>query len=337
MAKSLHIDVVQDFNCPWCEVARNRINAALAQIDKSVPLQIIWHPYILIDLPEGGMPRDQYMVKRFGENALFNYAKMADEVAQEGINIKNVCPQMACTIDAHRIVELSLTLGHEKHDKLHEMLVKGYYQEQLDLNNRENLIKAGKSVGLDEAQIRAMFENKEGREKFVQQTNIQAKLNGIDEIPNITINGKYNFRGAASPKELLDAIHKILKGKLTIYLHIGPAKGQTVFHIAYESDSSANHETSQKQGSGHEYMNDLNSVTRWRVSLLSDEERLKVLQDAKLNDPTFDERNADFVTKMKVLMKHIVDQDFKYAEQPPSEASIRKKRKNTSSKIGIVI
>ncbi|KAA6382139.1 MAG: hypothetical protein EZS28_022332 [Streblomastix strix] len=31
---------------------------------------------------------------------------------------------------------------------------------------------------------------------------------------------------------------------------------------------------------------------------------------------------------MKVLMMHIVDQDFKYADQLPSEASIHKKRKN---------
>ncbi|KAA6401764.1 MAG: hypothetical protein EZS28_002706 [Streblomastix strix] len=38
---------------------------------------------------------------------------------------------------------------------------------------------------------------------------------------------------------------------------------------------------------------------------------------------------------MIVLVKHIVDQDFKYAEQQPQEASSRKKRKNTSSKTGI--
>jgi hypothetical protein len=84
-------------------------------------------------------------------------------------------------------------------------------------------------------------------------------------------------------------------------------------------------------------MNDLNSVTRWRVSLLSDEERLKVLQAAKFDDLTFDERNADFDTKMRVLMKHIVDQDFKYADQPPSEASIRKIKKYTIGKIGIAM
>ncbi|KAA6396403.1 MAG: hypothetical protein EZS28_008070 [Streblomastix strix] len=117
----------------------------------------------------------------------------------------------------------------------------------------------------------------------------------------------------------------------------GQLRARPFFIKCMISDSSANHETSQKQGSGHDYMNDLNSVTRWRVSLLSDEERLKVLQAAKFDDLTFDERNADFDTKMRVLMKHIVDQDFKQADQPLSEASIRKKRKNKSSKIGIAM
>ncbi|KAA6382298.1 MAG: putative DSBA oxidoreductase [Streblomastix strix] len=211
MVKTIKIDVVSDFNCPWCEVGRNRINAALAQIDKSVDVQIIWHPFLLCDVPQGGMPASQYMMERFGKDISSHQQKMADDVAKEGINIRDRSPQMACTIDAHRLVELALDeLGPQKHNELHEKLIRGYFAEKMDLNNRDILIEAGKSVGLDYAKIRVSFEDDVGRQKFISKTEQAAIEKGITGVQNITVNVKYNFNGAVHPQMILNVIKKEL-------------------------------------------------------------------------------------------------------------------------------
>ncbi|KAA6356388.1 MAG: putative DsbA family oxidoreductase [Streblomastix strix] len=209
MVKTKKIDVVSDFTCTWCEVGRNHINAALAQIDKNVEMQIIRHPFLLYDVPQGGMPASQYMMERFGKDISGLQQKIADDVAGEGINIRDRSPQMACTIDAHRLVELALDeLDPQKYNELHEKLIRGYFAEKLDLNNRDILIEDVKSVGLDEANIRVMFDDGVGRQKFISKTEQAAIEKGITSVAEITIKDKYNFNGAV-PTQIILSVMKM--------------------------------------------------------------------------------------------------------------------------------
>lgn len=62
----LLIEIVSDFNCPWCEVGRNRLNKALQALPQSVTYEVRWKPYFLYDMPEGGLPWGTHMKRKWG-------------------------------------------------------------------------------------------------------------------------------------------------------------------------------------------------------------------------------------------------------------------------------
>ncbi|KAA6399589.1 MAG: hypothetical protein EZS28_004887 [Streblomastix strix] len=62
-----------------------------------------------------------------------------------------------------------------------------------------------------------------------------------------------------------------------------------------------------------------------------------MLQAMKFEGMTIDERNAEFYSKMKVLVKRIVDKDFKQAGKPSSDTLIHPQKLDLNNKIGILM
>lgn len=72
----LLIEIVSDFNCPWCEVGRNRLNKALQALPQSVTYEVRWKPYFLYDMPEGGLPWGTHMKRKWGLLIIIMYMCM---------------------------------------------------------------------------------------------------------------------------------------------------------------------------------------------------------------------------------------------------------------------
>ena len=64
--QKLHIEITSDFNCPWCEVGRSRLDAALRSVPSSISYEVIWKPYFLYPIPEGGVPWGVHMKDYWG-------------------------------------------------------------------------------------------------------------------------------------------------------------------------------------------------------------------------------------------------------------------------------
>jgi predicted DsbA family dithiol-disulfide isomerase len=61
----LFVEVISDFNCPWCEVGRVRLKRALEQYSPSGKYIVRWKPFLLYDIPQGGLKWKDHMVISF--------------------------------------------------------------------------------------------------------------------------------------------------------------------------------------------------------------------------------------------------------------------------------
>jgi hypothetical protein len=85
---TLTIDIVSDVICPWCFIGKRRLQRALALLDDSAAVRVIWRPFQLNPrMPPQGMDRRAYRVAKFGswENSVALDAKVAEAGRGEGI------------------------------------------------------------------------------------------------------------------------------------------------------------------------------------------------------------------------------------------------------------
>ena len=81
---ALHIDVIADFVCPFCFVGKRRLDVALKAVKG--PYDVSWYPFQLNpDLPDEGLPFDEYLVQRFESRK--NVQPVLDHLVADGRSV----------------------------------------------------------------------------------------------------------------------------------------------------------------------------------------------------------------------------------------------------------
>jgi hypothetical protein len=64
---TLAIEVISDAICPWCWVAKRRLDRAIAAISPNVTASVTWRPFELNpEMPKAGVDRRAYRSAKFG-------------------------------------------------------------------------------------------------------------------------------------------------------------------------------------------------------------------------------------------------------------------------------
>src|SRR5260370_19983749 len=64
---TLAIEVISDAICPWCWIAKRRLDSAIAALAPDVSASVIWRPFELNpDMPKAGLDRRAYRSAKFG-------------------------------------------------------------------------------------------------------------------------------------------------------------------------------------------------------------------------------------------------------------------------------
>jgi hypothetical protein len=64
---SLAIEVISDAICPWCWVAKRRLDSAIAALAPDVTASVTWRPFELNpEMPKAGVDRHAYRSAKFG-------------------------------------------------------------------------------------------------------------------------------------------------------------------------------------------------------------------------------------------------------------------------------
>ena len=211
--QTLHIDVVSDVVCPWCYVGKRRLEDALAQWtqahpDLEVPV-VRWHPFQLNpDLDLVGMPRADYVARKFGPRAASVYDRVTAVGASVGIpfNFAGIQRQPN-TLKAHALIA-SAEAGPEQ-DRLVQALFDAYFIENLDLTDDEVLTEVATRGGLGSERARQALNDQVLLDQ-VAQADTKARSLGINGVPFFVVNGQYAVSGAQEPEQLLAAMQQAM-------------------------------------------------------------------------------------------------------------------------------
>jgi len=208
---TLAIDVVSDVVCPWCFIGKRRLEAALARYAQARPEApaptVSWRPFQLNPgLPAEGVPRDEYVARKFGARGRAVYDRVAAVGREVGIDFAfDRIARQPNTLAAHSLIELAG--AHDRQGAVKEAFLRAYFLDGVDLTARENLVAVATSAGLDRVSVEEWLDNPQAREA-VEAEDARARELGIEGVPFFIFNRRLAVSGAQPSEVLLDAMHQ---------------------------------------------------------------------------------------------------------------------------------
>ncbi len=209
----LQIDVVSDVVCPWCFIGKARLEKALA-LKPDIPVEVRFHPYFLNPwVPREGMARDEYLTTKFGSPDRYKAiaGRVAAAAAEEGLTYAvDKMKRQPNTLDCHRLILWAQSAG--KAADMKQRLMDLYFTDGADLSDREVLVQAAASIGMDSDDIRKMLASDADVARVEAAAN-SAKDAGIDGVPTFIFGGVAAVSGAQSPETLAEAIEQVANNR----------------------------------------------------------------------------------------------------------------------------
>ena len=103
---------------------------------------------------------------------------------------------------------MAATQGPAAQDAVVAALFRGYFEEERDITDRAFLEEAGAGAGLDRAEVKGWLEGDAGG-KDVDAEVGKAQEQLISGVPNFTVQGKFEVRGAQEPEGFKAIFEKI--------------------------------------------------------------------------------------------------------------------------------
>lgn len=168
-----------------------------------------WLPFQLNpDIPQDGMPRQDYITRKFGGGGNSRYARVAAIGKEVGIDFAfdkiTVQPN---TVNAHRLLHYAATQGRE--DAVAEELFKAYFIDGANLTDLDTLAGIGERGGLSRQAV-ADYLAGDGDRELVQSADIEARNAGVQGVPFFIFNRKIAVSGAHEPETLLQAMEQAM-------------------------------------------------------------------------------------------------------------------------------
>jgi predicted DsbA family dithiol-disulfide isomerase len=206
---SLVVDVVSDLICPWCFVAKRRVEKAAAILGRRVEMH--WLPFELnADMPVAGLDRRIYRSSKFGswEESQRLDARVAAAGAEVGIAFRHDrMKRTPNTLRGHVLLAAALKQGLDMQGKVAERLFQAYFVNGEDVGDPAVLLGIAREYGVSAITSVEDFDSPVlTAEVKVEERRVSA---GIRGVPQISFGGQVVASGAHHEQLLVSAIQKI--------------------------------------------------------------------------------------------------------------------------------
>lgn len=209
----LQVDVIADLICPWCYLGKRRLDDALLAVHG--PSAITWYPFQLNpDIPEAGVDFEEYLAGRFGDPVALEpvLAELSAAGKAEGINFRfERIQRVPNSINAHRIMKLAESAGADA-TRLAENILKAFFEDGMDISERDVLTDVGGRSGLTSQAISATLDDEATRQTVLSQ-EAQVRQSGVTGIPDFLINKRLFVIGAQSTENLVNVFDRAMFGE----------------------------------------------------------------------------------------------------------------------------
>jgi len=206
MAKRLRIEVVSDPVCPWCYIAKRRLEQALA-LRPGLEVDVAWRPFQLNpDMPRAGRLRTTHYAELFGaERAQQIRASMRDTGREEGIEFgEDPAAVSPNTLSAHVLMYWAAQTDGIDTGLLADKLFVAHHEDCENIGDPDVLARLAGEVGM--AADTVARELRDGKDESRVIALIEdARQRGVTGVPFFVLNERFGVSGA-QPAEVLAGI-----------------------------------------------------------------------------------------------------------------------------------
>ncbi|WP_097003484.1 DsbA family oxidoreductase [Lacrimispora amygdalina] len=204
------IEIWSDFICPFCYMGKKKFEMALNEFEHKDEVEVIYRSFELGMSAESVKGKDIHRViaDKYHisyEDARENNDRIVKAAAEVGLHYRFDLLKLNSTKLAHEIVQYAKTKGKEK--ELVNRFFQGYFEEGMDIGDREALLKHAEEAGLDIADLTEQLDGQQLKAAVKKDEDMAEKLN-INGVPYFLINQWYAVSGAQNPDTFLHALQE---------------------------------------------------------------------------------------------------------------------------------
>jgi predicted DsbA family dithiol-disulfide isomerase len=211
--KSLKIDFVSDIACPWCAIGLASLERALDHLKDEVHADVHFEPFELNpSMGPEGQDTSEHLTQKYGTTRE-QQAASREAIRQRGADVgfefrKEGRPRIHNTFDAHRLLYWAGLEDPARQHALKLLLLRVVHTDGDNPADRDVLLQAAASAGLDASRARAILESQEfarevrDREEFYQGQ-------GIHAVPSVIVNDRHLIQGGQPPEVFERALRQI--------------------------------------------------------------------------------------------------------------------------------
>ena len=204
------VEIWSDVVCPWCYIGKRRFEAAMESFEHADEVTIMWRSFELDqEAPkESEGTAAERLAAKYGmsiERAETLHGEMTERAAAEGLEFRFDLARGGNTFDAHRLIHLAATYGHQA--AAQERLMRAYFTEGERIADKDTLIRLLVEVGVDAEEARDVLET----ERFasdVREDELLAAQLGIQGVPFFVLDRRLGVSGAQPPEVLVQALQR---------------------------------------------------------------------------------------------------------------------------------
>jgi len=205
----LVVDMVSDLICPWCFVAKRRVEKAAAILGRRVEMH--WHPFELnADMPVDGLDRRSYRSAKFGswEQSQLLDAQVAAAGEQVGITFHHDrMKRTPNTFRGHVLLAAALRQGLEMQGRVAEGLFQAYFVNGEDVGDPAVLLGIAREFGILAI---SRVEDLDSSELVAEVKAAERKVSaGVRGVPQISFGGRVLASGAQHEEVLAASIREM--------------------------------------------------------------------------------------------------------------------------------
>jgi predicted DsbA family dithiol-disulfide isomerase len=210
----VQIQVVSDFVCPWCYIAKRRLEAALA-LRSGIETRLSWLPFQLSpDMPREGKDRRAHYAEIFGpERARAIMEKMVATAAADGLVFATgPGARSPNTLAAHRLLYWAGLRPDIDQNELAERLFAAHHTLSEDLGDPRVLAHIAAGVGMQGEDLEARLRG-DADEAVVRALIEDARRAGVSGVPFLVFDQRQAVSGAQSPEVFARILDQVVAGR----------------------------------------------------------------------------------------------------------------------------
>lgn len=206
----MKIEVWFDYVCPFCFMGKAKLEKALDQFEHKDQVEVEYKAFQLAPDAElySGQNFLEDMAEQYGglEKTKEMMGGLAKKAKLDGLNIDFETVKETNSLDAHRLTKFAET--HDKEFDLANKIFNGYFSNGQDIGDVETLTQFAIDVGLNEAEVRAVLNNKDQYADEVRADRKVGEELGVRKVPTIFFNREFTLPGVQVTEDIIETLDK---------------------------------------------------------------------------------------------------------------------------------